>query len=168
MSKNRAALDIFFKFRVMWSSSIIHWIVIMWPDRKPNWLAFSKLSFSVCFRIVASSTIAIWVRTCCLWWQAHTKLCAVKWFSKLYANVLASSIGQNKGPNGPWTACGGFWATAFPEGFRNKPYILRCDFAVCQLIFPPFVCSSVDHSPNIYLLSSYTLFTKGRVLAAGM
>jgi len=49
MSKNNAAVDIFLlKFKVIWSVSLIHWSVVLWRARNPNWLAFSKLLESRC------------------------------------------------------------------------------------------------------------------------
>jgi hypothetical protein len=39
-------------FRGMWSTSLIHWSIVLWSARKPNWLAFSKFLSSVCFWIV--------------------------------------------------------------------------------------------------------------------
>jgi hypothetical protein len=51
--RNTAAVDmLLLKFRVMWSASLIHWSVVLWSARKPNWLAFSKFLSSMCFLIV--------------------------------------------------------------------------------------------------------------------
>jgi hypothetical protein len=47
-----------------------------------------------------------------------------------------------------WIADGAF-GIPFCGGFCNRPYCLRCDFAVCQLCFPSFKCSFLDHSPDI-------------------
>jgi len=41
MSKKTSAVDkMLLKFKVMWSVSLIHWKVVLWRARKPNWLAF--------------------------------------------------------------------------------------------------------------------------------
>jgi hypothetical protein len=53
MSKNTAAVDILLlKFREAWSVSLIHWSVMLWRARKPNWLAFSKFVSSMCLWII--------------------------------------------------------------------------------------------------------------------
>jgi hypothetical protein len=53
ISKNTAAVDILLlKFRVTWSVNPIHWSVVLWSARKPNWRAFSKFLSSVCLWIV--------------------------------------------------------------------------------------------------------------------
>jgi hypothetical protein len=41
MTKNTAAVDIL-RFRETWSVNLIHWSVVLWRARKPNWLAFSN------------------------------------------------------------------------------------------------------------------------------
>jgi hypothetical protein len=50
ISKNTASVDILLlKFTVTWSYCLIHWSAVLWSARKPNWLAFSKFLFIVCF-----------------------------------------------------------------------------------------------------------------------
>jgi len=42
--KNTATMDILLlKCRVTWSVSLLHWIVVLWRARNPNWFASSKL-----------------------------------------------------------------------------------------------------------------------------
>jgi hypothetical protein len=46
------------KFRVTWFASFIHWSVVLWYARKPNWLVFSKFLPSVCFWIVLKTSFS--------------------------------------------------------------------------------------------------------------
>jgi len=47
--KNTAAVDILLlKLRVTWSVNFVHWSVVLWRARKPNWFVFSKLLTSRC------------------------------------------------------------------------------------------------------------------------
>jgi hypothetical protein len=56
ISKNTAGVDVLLlKFRFTWSVSLIHWSVVLWSARKPNWLAHIKFLSSVCFWIVLFS-----------------------------------------------------------------------------------------------------------------
>jgi hypothetical protein len=49
ISKNTAALDILLlKFKVTWSTSLIHCSVVLWLSRNPNWLAVSKFLSPIC------------------------------------------------------------------------------------------------------------------------
>jgi hypothetical protein len=53
ISKDTTAVNMFLlKFRVTWSASLIHWSAVLWFSWKPNWLAFSKFLFLVCFWVV--------------------------------------------------------------------------------------------------------------------
>jgi hypothetical protein len=55
ISKNTADVHILLlKFRVTWSVSLMHWSLILWSARKPNWHihVFGKFLPSVCFRVV--------------------------------------------------------------------------------------------------------------------
>jgi hypothetical protein len=57
-SKKTAAVDkLLLMFRVTWSVSLIHWSVVLWRARKPNWLAFDKFFSSaylwIIFRILS-------------------------------------------------------------------------------------------------------------------
>jgi hypothetical protein len=51
------------KFMVTWSVSLIHWSVVLWWARKPNWLALSRPSSSMClwtiFRITFSTSLPV-------------------------------------------------------------------------------------------------------------
>jgi hypothetical protein len=60
--KNTAAIDmLLLKFKVTWSVSLIHWSVVLWRARKPNWLALSRTLSSLClwtvFRINFSNSL---------------------------------------------------------------------------------------------------------------
>jgi hypothetical protein len=50
--KNTAAVNMWLQFRVMWSTSLIQWSVILWSAWKLNWPTFSTFLSSVCFWIV--------------------------------------------------------------------------------------------------------------------
>jgi hypothetical protein len=57
MSKITAAVDILLlKLRVTWSFTLMHWCVVLWRARKPNWLALSRLLSSMCFWIIVWMT----------------------------------------------------------------------------------------------------------------
>jgi hypothetical protein len=43
LSRNTTAVDMLLKFRATWSISLMHWSVVLWRARNPNWFAFSKL-----------------------------------------------------------------------------------------------------------------------------
>jgi hypothetical protein len=51
------------KFKVTWSVSLIHWSVVLWRARKPNWLALSRPLSSKClwtiFRITFSNSLRV-------------------------------------------------------------------------------------------------------------
>jgi hypothetical protein len=56
ISKNTAAVDILLlKFRVTSSASPVHWSVVLWSARNPNWLAFSKFFPHCVFRLFLKS-----------------------------------------------------------------------------------------------------------------
>jgi hypothetical protein len=51
------------KFKGTWPVSIIHWSVVLWRARKPNWLALSRPPFSMClwtiFWITVSNSLPV-------------------------------------------------------------------------------------------------------------
>jgi hypothetical protein len=53
-----SAINVLLKFRVLWSTSLIHWTIVPWCVQKPNWLAFSKFLFSACFWIVLKNSFS--------------------------------------------------------------------------------------------------------------
>jgi hypothetical protein len=51
------------KFKVTWSVSLIHWNVVLWRARKPNWLAlrrpFSSMHLWTIFRKTFSNSLSV-------------------------------------------------------------------------------------------------------------
>jgi hypothetical protein len=48
ISKNTAAVNMLLKFKVTLSVSLVHWSVVLWRARKPNWFAGIKIYISTC------------------------------------------------------------------------------------------------------------------------
>jgi hypothetical protein len=60
ISKKTAALEILLlKFRVTWSTRLIHWSVVLSRARKPNWVTFSKFFSSTCLCTILKITFSV-------------------------------------------------------------------------------------------------------------
>jgi hypothetical protein len=52
IEEHNSRRHIIVEINVTWSASLIHWSVVLWSVRKPNWLAFSKFLCSLCFWVL--------------------------------------------------------------------------------------------------------------------
>jgi hypothetical protein len=58
ISKKTAVMDMLLKFKFTWSVNRIHWSVVLWRARKPNWHGFSTLFPSTCLWIILRMTFS--------------------------------------------------------------------------------------------------------------
>jgi hypothetical protein len=111
------------------------------PQTFPNFKDYISFESSQGRKLtgMSSSTVAsrasTWAFTCRLWWQAH-KSCVLNRFSK-QSVIMLGVIDWIKYEVWGTVYCRWcLWSTPFCEVFFNRPFCLRCDFAVCQRCFP--------------------------------